>query len=348
MMEDKTPLPEDSGEVSPAATENTGSNPAETSGKKKKKNKLRVAIFTCVEIVCLAIFAVAVFSLVQYYVEQERDRELSNESSNLATRSDGETNFNSTVNRDPKPLPSGGQEPIVPSDGADRSPVSPPYREDFTLDTLRYLVDKDLARLASSYKNPDICGWFKMCGYNDNTDRLTVCDQPVVQGVDDYYYLDYNVKRKEDVNGAVYLSVDNDRESLLNNRNMVLYAHARSYLKFGAVKSLNDSPEWAADERNHFIYYQTETETSIWRVFSWHIIDEDGDYRKTDFSSDEEFIAYCTRLQSLNKIPELKSYEFQKDDAIMTLSTCKGINTRNRVAVHAVLVAYAKLDELKK
>ena len=129
---------------------------------------------------------------------------------------------------------------------------------------------------------------------------------------------------------------------------MVLYAHARSYEKFGAVKSLNDSPEWAADERNHFIYYQTETETSIWRIFSWHIIDEDENYRQTEFADDEAFIQYCTDLQKLNAIPGLKSYEFQKDDAIMTLSTCKGINTRNRVAVHAVLVAYARLDDLKK
>ena len=344
MMEDKDRLPEESGEARIPTVEEAAPAPEAPVRKKKKKNKLRVAIFTCVEIVCLAVFAVAAFSLVRYYVEQEQDKKLSGESSEIATRSDGE--YDSTVNRDP--TNSGGQDPSLPSDGAERNPVLPPYREDFTLDTLRYLVDKDLARLASAYKNPEICGWFYVLGYNDTADRLTACNQPVVQAKDNYYYLNYNVKLQADVNGSVYMDCRNDRQSVLNNRNMVLYAHARSYEKFGAVKSLNDSPEWAADERNHFIYYQTETETSIWRIFSWHIIDEDENYRQTEFADDEAFIQYCTDLQKLNAILGLKSYEFQKDDAIMTLSTCKGINTRNRVAVHAVLVAYARLDDLKK
>lgn len=182
--------------------------------------------------------------------------------------------------------------------------------------------------------NPDTVGWFYFEGPS-SIYGLPV-NNAMVKGTDNYYYLDRNLYNEWDINGSVYMDY-RCSNNILENRNTVVYGHARSRRAFFGLKWLNNAERWKQDANNHFIKIQTDEVTTLWQVFSWYDTISTGNYTRIKYESDEDFISYAYELQSRNQIPELKQFEFNADSRILTLSTCKGTGN-GRVAVHAILV----------
>ena len=124
----------------------------------------------------------------------------------------------------------------------------------------------------------------------------------------------------------------NDIENL--SRNTILYAHSRlDKTMFGSLsKTLKD--DWYLNKDNHIIRISTETENTLWQIFSIYKIEEETYYITTDFTNDSDY------QQFLNTIKDRSIYNFNTSlittDKVLTLSTC--YSDTIRTVVHAKLI----------
>jgi len=173
-------------------------------------------------------------------------------------------------------------------------------------------------------------------------------DIAVVQTTDNDFYLNHAFDKKESKNGWVFADCDNNMKEFTSNYNSVFYGHARNTSMFAGLKNLDKYTQWYANAYNHFIKINTATEQTVWQIFSWYEIDYtkqlNFNYIQTDITKDN-VVAFATEVQSRNVIAQFQKFEFTEDSRILTLSTCKGYDATNRVAVHAVLVKVNPITE---
>ncbi len=199
---------------------------------------------------------------------------------------------------------------------------------------------KDFSELERT--NSDTIGWFYMPCYT-NSKGLPI-NLPMLHTSEPSYYLSHNFYKQESVNGWLYVASECNGEDLRENRNTLVYAHARSYKMFGGLKNLNSDKLWQENRNSHFIKISTPYEDSVWEIFSWHETTVHDNYWQTSFSSDAEFLEYANRVQGQDQLGCFSSFEFTPEDRIITLSTCKGSNEDVRVAVHAKLIVSSPRD----
>ena len=186
----------------------------------------------------------------------------------------------------------------------------------------KLVVNEDIASLLNV--NPEVVGWIKI----NNTN----IDYPIVQGVDNKYYLKHNFYLESDNNGWVFMDYRNDTQELSDN--IILYAHNRyqSGVMFGTLQNTLRY-NWYSNAENHTISFRTLYEDLEYQVFSVYKITTTTDYMKTIFADDTD------RLNFFNMLKNRSIYDFgvelSGDDKIITLSTCA--DDYNRYVLHAVL-----------
>ena len=188
------------------------------------------------------------------------------------------------------------------------------------------LIDVDINKLKE--KNSDTVGWINVNNTNIN--------YPYVQGKDNNYYLDHSFNKKYNEAGWVFLDYRNDKN--LSNKNNILYAHSRlDKTMFGSLSKTLKS-NWYNNKDNHIIRLSTETENTMWQIFSVYKIPEETYYITTNFNSDNDYQKF------LNTIKERSIHNFSTnlttDDKILTLSTC--YSDTERTVVHAKLIKRSK------
>ena len=183
-------------------------------------------------------------------------------------------------------------------------------------------VNADIVSLIQ--ENPETIGWLKV----NNTN----IDYPVVQGVDNEYYLKHNYYLEEDNSGWVFMDYRNNTEYLSDN--IIIYAHNRyhSGVMFGTLQNtLRYS--WYTNPENQIISFRTLYEDLNYQIFSIYKISVTTDYMRVLFADDTDKLNFYTMLK------ERSIYDFgielSGNDKIITLSTCADEN--NRYVVHAVL-----------
>ena len=198
--------------------------------------------------------------------------------------------------------------------------------EDTTSDYWYYikfpLIDVDINKLKE--KNSDTVGWINVNNTNIN--------YPYVQGKDNNYYLDHSFDKKYNEAGWVFLDYRNDKN--LSNKNNILYAHSRlDKTMFGSLSKTLKS-NWYNNKDNHIIRLSTETENTMWQIFSVYKIPEETYYITTNFNSDSDYQKF------LNTIKERSIHNFSTnlttEDKILTLST--RYSDTERTVVHAKLI----------
>ena len=306
--------------------------------KKKKKRQRGYVKYAPLTLLFLSVCAfVFCFSLCGMYEEPMLDSVSKNELNNIyvdAFVPDGKESFSPS---DPN------VEEIAPtpeSHGSWQS-ISP---KKIKPESLPFLAQPNFSTLKQT--NSQTKAWFYWPSSYD-VKGLPI-NMPVVQAKDNDYYLTRNYNRVYNENGWVYFDYRNDLSVLTNNRNTIIYGHARSYQIFGGLKYLDTYTKWIRDGYNHFIYINTPTERTVWQVFSWHETNIYTNYIQTEFRSDEEYVAFLNRMQKFNELPAFEEFEFTPEDRILTLSTCKGTDKTVRVAVHAVLVKSEWIGEGEK
>ena len=183
------------------------------------------------------------------------------------------------------------------------------------------LIDVDVTSLKS--KNSDTVGWINVNNTNIN--------YPYVQTSDNSYYLDHSFDKSYNDAGWVFMDYRNN--SNLDNKNTILYAHSRlDKTMFGSLSKVFKS-EWHTNKDNHIIRLSTESENTLWQIFSVYKIEEESYYITTNFYGDEEYIEFLNTVKgrSLHNF----NTNLSSSDRILTLSTCYDDTTRT--------VAHAKL-----
>ncbi len=173
--------------------------------------------------------------------------------------------------------------------------------------------------------NSDTVAWIKVMGTN--------VDYPVVQTSDNDYYLTHDFNKKESKAGWVFGDFRCSFNKLGNNT--ILYGHERmDYSMFGSLTFCRDD-WWYNVKTNHFIFLNTESQKTVWQIFSIYVTTVDFDYIKTGFSSKDDYGDFVESLNARNTIPTLKA-DATSDDKVITLSTCYNIN--KRLVVHGKLI----------
>lgn len=184
------------------------------------------------------------------------------------------------------------------------------------------LIDVNISNLKE--KNADTIGWINVNNTNIN--------YPFVQSSDNEYYLTHSFDKAYNEAGWVFLDYRNNKD--LSSKNNILYAHSRlDKTMFGTLKKTLKS-DWYQNKDNHIIKISTETENTLWQIFSVYDIPEESYYITTDFTNDNDFEMF------LNTLKKRSLYDFNatltKDDQIITLSTC--YSNSKRAVVHAKLI----------
>ena len=184
------------------------------------------------------------------------------------------------------------------------------------------LIDVDFKELKEI--NSDTVGWIQLNGTNIN--------YPFVQTTDNEYYLTRSFDKKKNNAGWVFMDYRNSKDSL--DRNTILYAHGRKdNTMFGTLKNILSS-KWINNADNYIVKMSTETENSLWQVFSIYNIPETTDYLQTAFYSNTEFLEFGNML--INRSEYNFNTTINENDKILTFSTC--YNKTNRIVLHAKLI----------
>ena len=267
--------------------------------KKKRKIKRWVWIFFLIIFICIIIF-----SSIKIILWMKDNKETS----------DTVNNINKITNIEEK------------KDDENTELVNEPEDKSKENDYWHYikfpLIDVDINALKS--KNSDTIGWINVNNTNIN--------YPYVQGKDNSYYLTHSYDKSYNEAGWVFLDYRNS--SALSDKNNILYAHSRlDKTMFGSLSKTLKS-NWYNNKDNHIIRLSTESENTMWQIFSVYKIPEESYYITTNFNTDSEYETF------LNTIKERSIHNFNTTltvkDKILTLSTC--YSDTERTVVHAKLI----------
>lgn len=184
------------------------------------------------------------------------------------------------------------------------------------------LINVDFSELKNI--NSDTKGWIQVNGTNIN--------YPFVQTKDNKYYLKHSYDKSYNTGGWVFLDYRNNINSL--DKNTIIYGHGRKdKTMFGSLKNILKSG-WLNDTDNYIVKLSTETENTLWQVFSVYHIKTTNDYIKVKFKDNNEFLKWT------NMLIQRSAYDFKtkvnENDNVLTLSTC--YNKEEKVVLHAKLI----------
>ena len=173
-------------------------------------------------------------------------------------------------------------------------------------------------------QNSDTVGWIQVNNTNIN--------YPFVQTSDNDYYLTHSFDKSSNGGGWLFLDYRNNKNDF--DKNTIIYGHGRrNNTLFGTLRNILSS-EWVNNTNNYVVKLSTETENTLWQVFSIYRIPTTSDYLQISFSSDDEFIEFA------NMLLDRSNYDFNtsvsESDKILTLSTC--YNDDDKVVLHAKLI----------
>jgi sortase B len=177
--------------------------------------------------------------------------------------------------------------------------------------------------------NSDIKGWVRI----DNTQ----INNPVVQTVDNSFYLEYDVGKSKNSNGTICIDEINDVSSpqKLHGQNIILYGHhMKNGSMFGTLEKFRGAEFF---KENETIYFDLFPNTYRFQVFGVYLVDEDFDYRNTMLGNGENIYNLLDRLK--DKSLQNRDVTLTPDDTILTLSTCEYDFEDARLVVMAKLVS---------
>lgn len=184
------------------------------------------------------------------------------------------------------------------------------------------LIDVNIAELKK--KNSDTVGWIQVSNTNIN--------YPFVQTDNNDFYLNHSFTKQKNKSGWLFMDYRNDKNKI--NKNTIIYGHNnKSKTMFGTLNKLLNN-KWFKTKENHTIKMSTESNNTLWQIFSVYTIVTTNDYIQTDFISDKKYQMF------LDTIKGRSYYKFDvpltTQDNILTLSTCYG--NQKKLVVHAKLI----------
>ncbi|MDD4188416.1 MAG: class B sortase [Bacilli bacterium] len=173
--------------------------------------------------------------------------------------------------------------------------------------------------------NADTKGWL--------TVNNTKIDYPVVQAINNEYYLNRDYNSYKNSMGWIFMDYRNNIDVL--NQNTIIYGHnITAGIMFGTLRyTMNSS--WHSKTNNQIITFNTLNSAYQWKIVSIYKIPNTTDYLTTSFYTKEDYQKF------LDLIVGRSIYNFNEivttNDKILTLSTCQN-RGQDRLVVHAKLI----------
>lgn len=177
-------------------------------------------------------------------------------------------------------------------------------------------------------KNKKLIGWLKI----DDTN----IDYPVMQTLDNTYYLDHNYNQEYDKNGSIFL--DYNCSVYPRSTNMIVYGH---HMKSGNMfGNLQKYAKESYGKKHSVITFDTiyeKAQYQVMYVFRSQVYNEDDIvfkyYQFIEANSETEFNSYMQEMSELSLYDTGVTAEF--GDSLLTLSTCDSSQTDGRFVVVA-------------
>lgn len=165
---------------------------------------------------------------------------------------------------------------------------------------------------------------------------ITGCDgaihYPVVQGVDNDFYLNHLFDGTANKNGAIFMDYRNS--AALSDRNTFIYGHnMRNGAMFAALDNYSSQQYYDAHPTLTLV---TPEGTYSLQVFSGYVTPGNSDSYQMEYVDDVDFQAYLDRIQSRSDFKPLVSVTVA--DKIVTLSTCTYDYEDARYVLHCKMV----------
>lgn len=269
--------------------------------KKKLKVKLKNIVLFLIIIICIITLFVSSKNIINWIIDSNKTEKQIKEITEIVEIEEVEENENTEI-----------------IEQKEEPPKENPYWDYIKMN----MINVNFNELKQ--KNPDTKGWIKVNGTNIN--------YPFVQANDNKFYLNHTFNKSYNSAGWVFLDYRNNINEL--SKNTIIYAHGRlDTTMFGSLKNILSSG-WLNNTNNYVVKLSTETENTLWQVFSVYHIPTTSDYIKVHFSSNEEFTKWAKML--LDRSVHNFNTSINENDQILTLSTC--YNDKEKVVLHAKLI----------
>jgi len=199
---------------------------------------------------------------------------------------------------------------------------------------IHYTQDEKAPEILDEYKNlynmnKKLIGWLKI----DDT----IIDYPVMQTVDNEYYLDHNINQEKDRNGALFLDAGCD--VVKGNTNYIIYGHNMlNGQMFGDLDKYKKEEYYKGHKKITFDTIYEKGEYEVMFAFNSQVLSEEDVsfkyYQFIDALSEYEFASYMQEMAqwSLYDTGVTAGY----GDELLTLSTCdKSVTENGRFVVVA-------------
>lgn len=178
--------------------------------------------------------------------------------------------------------------------------------------------------------NNETIGWIWMPG--------TEINYPVVQGVNNTWYLNHRYDKSESIEGTIFMETLNDP---IEDNDRILYGHNTSSGKFDSLLNYINKSEYIT-EHPYFIYYDAAHPAgAVYQIFSVFRADVSSSYSTGTYykiASDEDYPEYLDFLYQNSEISIPDIYP-SSDEQCMILSTCC-YNKYKRLMVCGIVVGY--------
>lgn len=177
-------------------------------------------------------------------------------------------------------------------------------------------------------KNQRLIGWIKI----DDT----IIDYPVMQTVNNEYYLDHNFNQEEDSNGCIFM--DYQCDVIKGCDNIILYGHhMKSGQMFGTLNKYSSQSYYEEHPTIKFDTIYEKGEYQIMYVFRSKVYsEEDVNFKYYQFinaGSEKEFNSYINEMAALSLYDTGVTATY--GDRLLTLSTCDYQEKEGRFVVVA-------------
>jgi len=231
----------------------------------------------------------------------------------------------------PEPAPPEPTEVPAPTVSETARPTEEPAKTTEPVETPTFApeptpkaINSDILLLREEYGNDDIIGRLYIEG--------TSIDYPVTQYEDNEFYLDYDINKKTNVTGWIFLDYENDVYK--DDKNMVIYGHnMKQDIMFHALRNYADEDFY---DKHKYIVFDTLYDKYTWEIFSFYRAHTDFYYIQVIFKDEEDFYSLASQMK------DLSIYEtgvgITRDDRILTLSTCTNETDDTRFVLNAKLI----------
>lgn len=175
--------------------------------------------------------------------------------------------------------------------------------------------EEDLLNINNDYKF-----WLNISNSN--------IDYPVVQGIDNDFYLNHSFDKDKSISGTLFIDYQNNIDS---DKNIVIYGH---HMKNNTM--FNNLNFFKKEEffNNNNIKIVKDGKTYEYTAFSVYVLHENEASFNMSFSDETDYLNYMDELS--NKSYFKKEVKFDPSKEMITLVTCSYEYDGARTIVHAI------------